>query len=903
MKKTIKILFLTGAICLFSAFGVSCSKTDEDAGFDNVIYRPNGFADTVYVIRASDMSDAEYAMVQSMQGILAQDKATIFIEDLDGEGESGQSKVWLDEAVRDQGIRTEYVTDPWTIVEQFADALQEKKYVLYDSVETSGNMFNLSVNHAATVAGVERFLMIDSSLEQAARSRGFVLGKDVRTLTTRDILDAYKNELDSSFLIHQNPGRRELRDYGIAGKALCYYGDFETDTRIVQSILEWADENAPIYGWTESETNFVNTASLMSKVVVAADWCSNLSFYAALPRDGVIEQSHSEQRKIRGEAGKHYVAIVMSDGDNIQWLQRNFFSNKQYFASPHRGEFKMTWGISPTLYDISPNVMQKAYALSTANDEFIAGPGGFGYVNIADYNPSSLESYAALTSSYMKKSDLQYVNLIDAHVNAQALKAFGKQNAISGGVWSVGDKYVEEQGGVYWANDKPFITARETLWRVTGSESDNRYYGFNERVAQRINAYKTDYTCIEGYTVVVAHAWSIGMMDSIARFVEMLDDHVELVSVGEMVEMVKEYVPHKDVAVLNDATLSDFENNLAPIGSEQLIWNSVRDLPETENTVFTFTSENDIGGFVLDCGGLEYDKAVFSNEYGGSILLEGSDIGDTLDPLPNAWMYRMLRLPQDAKYLSIRALPGDNTYFRIRFLYEEDGELKKVVLQDGFGGEVDAHGYHLLQSAGTFYFDVSAYAGKKVLLTLEQDDNGEGSGEMVYVKKIAFTDEISESESSYPNWDGYAILTEWAHSGTVENHREGFCLTAKDGPSSISYTFTVTPQTAWVKFYVRMFVRVDQAPDIAPTLQCKVGENVISALDSSADTVTLPGNSDNYYCLAYDLSAYIGQEVTVTFYSLSGEHATIGRILLAESCNVDEVTRTYSEKYIQNLAG
>ena len=225
-----------------------------------------------------------------------------------------------------------------------------------------------------------------------------------------------------------------------------------------------------------------------------------------------------------------------------------------------------------------------------------------------------------------------------------------------------------------------------------------------------------------------------------------------------------------------------------------------------------------------------------------------------------------------------------------------------MVLKDGFGGDVDARGYHLLQAAGTYCFDVSAYAGKKVLLTLEQDDNGEGSGEMVYVKKIAFTDEKNESGSSYPNWDGYAVRTEWTHSGTVENHREGFCLTAKDGPSSISYTFTVTSQTAWIKFYVRAFVRVDQAPDTAPTLQCKVGESVVSALDSSADAVTLPGNSDNYYCLAYDLGAYIGQEVTVAFYSLSGDHATIGRILLAESCNADEVTRTYSEKYIQNLA-
>lgn len=891
MKNSIKILLLAGVMCLFCGLGFACAKTEKEAPFESVIYRPAGIADTVYVIRASDMNDAEYVMVQSLQGILAQDKAVIFIEDLDGEGENGDSKMWLDDAAEKNGIRIEYISDPWALAEMFGGALQDKKYVLYDSVKTSGDMFNLSINHAATVAGAERFLMIDSSIEQEAKSRGFVLGKDVRMAVTREIFEEYKDDLNSSYLIHQNPGRRELRDYGIAGKALCYYGDFETDTQIVQSILEWADENAPVYGWTENETNFVNATSLMSKVVVAADWSSNLSFYSALPREGIIEQSNSEQREVQGEQGKHYVAIVMSDGDNIQWLQRNFFSNRQYFASPYRGDFKMTWGISPTLYDISPNVMEKAYELSAANDEFIAGPGGFGYVNVSDYNPASLESYAALTASYMKQCDLQYVNLIDAHVNAQALQAFGEQKAIGGGVWSVGEKYVEGGGGVYWANDKPFITARETLWRVTGSESDNRYYGFNERVAQRINAYKTDYTCIEGYTVVVAHAWSIGMMDSIARFTEMLDDHVELVSVGELVEMVKKYVPHEDVMVLNDVKPADFDNDLTPIGSEQLIWSSIRDLPETNETVFEFTNTDDACGFVLGCGGLEYDKAVITTEYGGSVLLEGSDLGDTLDVLPNSWMYRMLRLPQDAKKLSVAVIPGENanTNFRIRLLYEENGEVKKAVLQDGFDGNVDGQGYFLLRSAGVYEFDISAYAGKKVLLTLEQDDNGEGSGEMVYVSRIAIDDEIP-SASVYKWNTPLEIYRAWSTGGVVQLHTEGVCLEVPVEQmdeknvqviSSIKKTVAVSAERPYFSFSMRMFVRkAPEIPDEPPRIFVFVNGEKIKAINSGElDYATVV--TDTYKSYYYDLSIFAGEEVEIMIGTIYGQHAAINQIWLS----------------------
>ena len=91
MKNSIKILLLAGVMCLFCGLGFACAKTEKEAPFESVIYRPAGIADTVYVIRASDMNNAEYVMVQSLQGILAQDKAVIFIEELDGEGENGDS--------------------------------------------------------------------------------------------------------------------------------------------------------------------------------------------------------------------------------------------------------------------------------------------------------------------------------------------------------------------------------------------------------------------------------------------------------------------------------------------------------------------------------------------------------------------------------------------------------------------------------------------------------------------------------------------------------------------------------------------------------------------------------------------------------------------------------------------
>ena len=51
-------------------------------------------------------------------------------------------------------------------------------------------------------------------------------------------------------------------------------------------------------------------------------------------------------------AGNSYVAFVMSDGDNLAYLQHDFATQPTLFASPYRGAFKMTWDMalpSPTL--------------------------------------------------------------------------------------------------------------------------------------------------------------------------------------------------------------------------------------------------------------------------------------------------------------------------------------------------------------------------------------------------------------------------------------------------------------------------------------------------------------------------------------------------------------------------
>ncbi len=302
------------------------------------------------------MTGKEMTAVSSLQGILAQDRAAVYIE-----GSLGSSAEKLAAASVKHGFEVEYVADAWELVNKFKSEIGGK-YVLYNDVgDRDVSERDLSINYAAVVSAVEHYVMVAKSDEQAAIDAGLTLGEDATKLNTRAVFDTYKDRLNKNVLIHQEPSNRYLRDYAIASKAMCFYSDYyDGDSSVKTDILAWADDNAPILGWTDNEINFVSSNSVMSKVTVAADWASNLSFYSAETSFDLTQENY-EQREITPQSNKHYVAIVMSDGDNVQWQTRGFATDSKYFGSQYRGEFPMTWTTAPSLYDLAPSTLDGLY--------------------------------------------------------------------------------------------------------------------------------------------------------------------------------------------------------------------------------------------------------------------------------------------------------------------------------------------------------------------------------------------------------------------------------------------------------------------------------------------------------------------------------------------------------------
>lgn len=897
------LLILTMVLPMASCNWFHSNEQETKVG---MFFTVNGFSNVVYSIPQSNMTGPELTMIMSLQGLLAQTQATIFIE---GSGDSTAEQ--LDALAKKHGFEVQRVTDPWYLVKLFADFVG-KKYVLYNDHSDAGVMYNdQTINYATTICAADSYLMVAKSLENEIQKLGFTLGADATLpeVNTRYIFENYKDKLNNSYLIHQNPGNRNLRDYSIAGKAMCFYSDYyDGDANVKLDILSWAKSNAPILGWTENEINFVSANSLQSVVTVAADHAANLSLYSAGGADVLTQSNHTLDVNLEAEQGKHYLAIVMSDGDNVQWMTKGFGSSDKYFGSMYRGEFPMTWTTSPSLYDLAPDILSDLYANATDNDLFIAGPSGVGYINATEYSKEGIEEYAAYTAGYLEKTDIEYVNFLDNYVDETVLDYFSAYDQIKGGIWSVGNKYIEGNGSVYWSNGKPFVAVRETLWRIAGDDNSNKYYGFVERVAQRINEYSTDCTTIDGYTVLVAHAWSIGSMEYINRFIDALDDHVELVTVDELLMLVEKNVPH-DNADTNDIQPDDLDDELCPISSEQYDWDLIKNIPVSANKSFIFTSSQIASQWKNGNGGLEYDSVtwVSSDSRGASaIRLDGSDLDDVIDPLPNAWIYNKFAIsenPHEDNFLKCVLVGGTNAdvNLRVRALYEENGKMVSVILssEEYVGTELDSFGWYKrnAKSPDTFYYDLTALKGKEVIISIEQDDTGDGSGEIVFVESVSLVVEKDSRESAFPSFDISDIHSEWEKTGIVETHSEGLCLEAMGGTAAISYTFTVTEETKFAKFYVRVFNRLDN-PDTNPKLQLVVGDDIITAINAPNNYVTV--TTDVYRCIGYDLSNYVGQEITITFRSITGHHAAIGKIVFDDACELSELATLY--QYSQLVA-
>ncbi len=579
MKKPLPIILsgLAPITILTTASLASCgNKQNEPLNHDtDVYYRTPAIADTITVINLKnfdpELRDDINTTFQSLEGLIVQQKqqAEIFVKSgiktRDNWIYDMRDKYHFNIKVVSSIEHSDTHEDIWDVLESYKD-LFNHKYIEYTkaiNVEGDKDRDNITINNATMASACDHYLMVSDKLiakyKQQFNDIGITEAQGAwysKEKTAYETFQHYENQLNKTMLLNQDPVDFALRDYAIAAKIPVVCVGLEEAHR--DDIAKTMKPNSPIFGWSHgfdgkisgagAEQDYIIWATQNKLNVLASDHCYNLSFYSY--DQAKFSYKQHTHRKITADPNKHYLAIVMSDGDNIQWMQNDFLWSVQYWASPYRGQFPLSWTISPTPIDLNNSILEKLYATATPNDEIIAGPSGYAYINPGWYYQDQLmdsyNEFAQRTADYMHDCDLSVVNVLDfkypgyepgKHGVVKSMEPYMAQDQVKGLVWSLDGLSLDGHGSIDWINDKPLLSFREGIW-------DNDYLHRSE-VLKRLKTYPRDIHKIDGYTALVVNVWAQeGKMYNLKKFVDQLPDDVELVTISQLLQLISDNVEH-----------------------------------------------------------------------------------------------------------------------------------------------------------------------------------------------------------------------------------------------------------------------------------------------------------------------------------------------------------------------
>lgn len=420
--------------CMHSQTGVN-HAVDIAPGkvLDTGIYWPEGqafphFAEPAATldglfVGGNELSPTEKTLFVAFQGLINRKKPRIFLFEREQEGKYKWPGLL--------GLQiNEYpVEKRWELIKKYKNEIAG--VVLY-SVEKSRHYKNL----ASTVAGLKNALPVTQEEYNALKNAGisYPVLTDLSSLKYATpveiyqyLYDNYWKDCSKRLVISQNPNNGYIRDLGVAAGAAIVWLDprKSTENTMIRKFLRDMKAGESILtGWWAEERSGIGVGTEYGISTVPSDFYENATVYAGLSpviNHPVVPKKPELQNKI-------YLAVFLSDGDNVQYCQH---AMSRLWDNKGRGIIPINWTISPGLVDLGPGLLNYYYKTATPNDFFASGPSGLGYALIydahnrvwnttrqADFNP-----YAKLTQRYLEKSGLRVITVWD-EVNEEQMDAY-----------------------------------------------------------------------------------------------------------------------------------------------------------------------------------------------------------------------------------------------------------------------------------------------------------------------------------------------------------------------------------------------------------------------------------------------------------------------------------------------
>jgi len=530
-RKSIFKSILAVLICLAMTLGIvmtftSCDNKDGGKLAENAVenFPELKTGETIYILpntasvknsivttKASRIQTMELILAVSIQGLVARDKAQIYI--------GAEDDDWVEYLKEDYGLNFEVLDSIKDLFTEFADKFEKKTYVKYRFDETA--VMASRLNQATTIASATGSILIPDNeiLEELAISHGFELleGADLTVDASGEntVIEKYKDDLSKDVIAAVDPRMKEsfaIRDYLIANKSGVLLSDVKEVMGEIYKIynplsiaIGVSQYSGSGYGTKGIDIKTWSQESATQAVVpVVVSSCPNLSLFSSLSKD-VGTQKDRTKSELSDDV--HYVAVLANLGYDLGYWADAPFSNKK-LADENRGKYPIGYTMTPSLLELMPQAMKKTYSTMSDRELFVAAPNGLGYADLAGLEVHDkgliLTKYLEKTNDIIGKSDLGYVSYFGSLENTKYIDMLAGLSNVKGG-FVLTENAVTPKGGVYFSNEKTFVAAREVLRDSTGNT-----YRTNEQVANdnaakmaaRLSTYSKDKTSAEAYTLI-----------------------------------------------------------------------------------------------------------------------------------------------------------------------------------------------------------------------------------------------------------------------------------------------------------------------------------------------------------------------------------------------------------------
>lgn len=548
--------------------------------------------DTIYVVPTDEkisvtksgkkLQTEELILVTSLQGIVAQTKAQIYIGEMDDD--------WVTYLTENYGLKFEKINSLEELLDKFAGETN-KTYVKFTYYESNVSVSN--INAATTIASATKSVMLpmnpdndSAALQSLLESKGFTaldvgMNLEENTMGDATAVEKYKDKLSKDTVAVLNPMMKtsyQVRDYAIAMGAGVVMADYTAkhvlssayiNTNPLGIAIGNSSYTHPSYGLKGmTMEQWIEEASLTATAPVLTSEMPNLSLFAALSKD-VGTQKATKDNAADGDV--HYVAVVLNTGNDIQYWENINASSaaKNKLASSSRGEYPVGYTMNTSLYELMPNAVKSAYASMTDNELFIAAPSGFGMVDLSimkglNNGDTLLDKYLERSNNMFGSAGLNYVSTYGSLEDTAMLDKMAALSNVNGG-FVLTANYKTPTGGVYFSNDKVFVAAREVLRGDVYRTNEQIANDSLEKLVARLSTYSTDKTSAEAYTLLqIEDTASVSTYDKLVKqLYEAADENICFVTPDQLLSLIKANVSPEGTLTQTIGTL-----NVAPVAQE-----------------------------------------------------------------------------------------------------------------------------------------------------------------------------------------------------------------------------------------------------------------------------------------------------------------------------------------------